>query len=634
MSAEEKRKFASLDFETFYSSKDKYSLKYMSVDEYLADPRFDAYLVAITWGDLCTFVGKPENAPWEHLHGAIVAAHNRPFDHAIYNKLKELGVIPEWVKPKEWICTADMAAYFRCTRRNLQVALDELLGIKISKDVRTQMDGKTYADAEAEGTLEGLLTYGGGDSEGCFKILTSYYDQWPERERIISRLNADAGMRGIFIDKETLEAGITKLRTVQFEAEKGIPWDWTGRKTPLSPKMFRAQCRDAGIPCPASVAEDSEECATWEAEYGDKYPWVAAMRDWRKAHILLKKLLTIQARLREDGTFPFSILYHNAHTARFAGASGFNMQNMNAELVHGVDLRGMFIPRPGNEFIIPDLSQIEPRCLNWFVGNKRFLDMCASGISPYEAHARDSMGWTGGNLADEDPKTYRLSKARILALGFGASWYKFIIMMRMYGISPYEIFDTEPTAAETNEFEEYLRGTRDAVHAEQFKTLDEKTRWTWVGAYLQVKDFREKNSAIFDLGRNLFMHLRMAASHKEKTHEIILPSGRPLTYFDPQWHGRDMKVRNSRNGPLKKIYPGKIIENITQATARDVFIESLIRLNEAYPLVFHVHDEGVHEGPKGKTDVELVKKLFTVTPDWLTGCPLDAKVKIVDRYLK
>jgi len=41
-------------------------------------------------------------------------------------------------------------------------------------------------------------------------------------------------------------------------------------------------------------------------------------------------------------------------------------------------------------------------------------------MSPYEAHARATMNWTGGDLKKENKAMYALSKARILSLGYGA----------------------------------------------------------------------------------------------------------------------------------------------------------------------------------------------------------------------
>ena len=77
------------------------------------------------------------------------------------------------------------------------------------------------------------------------------------------------------------------------------------------------------------------------------------------------------------------------------------------------------VPRPGKEFIICDLSQIEPRVLAWLCGDTVLLDQLANGVPLYEAHARATMGWTGGNLKKENAELYSLAKARVLGLGYG-----------------------------------------------------------------------------------------------------------------------------------------------------------------------------------------------------------------------
>ncbi|MGN0828102.1 MAG: DNA polymerase [Akkermansia sp.] len=101
------------------------------------------------------------------------------------------------------------------------------------------------------------------------------------------------------------------------------------------------------------------------------------------------------------------------------------MQNLHKGEHHGVDMRALFIPRPGHKFVISDLSQIETRVLLYLAGDTTQLEEIAKGTSPYEAHARASMGWTGGKLKEEDPGLYALAKARVLGLGFGCGKVRF-----------------------------------------------------------------------------------------------------------------------------------------------------------------------------------------------------------------
>jgi DNA polymerase len=89
---------------------------------------------------------------------------------------------------------------------------------------------------------------------------------------------------------------------------------------------------------------------------------------------------------------------------------------------------------------------------------------------------------------------------------------------------------------------------------------------------------------------------------------VRLPSGRCLWYFEPElvnegerfnriyYWGRDIK----KGGRWDRVetYGGKLVENITQAMARDVMAEAMLRLDEAgFNVNLTVHDEIVAPGP-------------------------------------
>jgi DNA polymerase len=228
--------------------------------------------------------------------------------------------------------------------------------------------------------------------------------------------------------------------------------------------------------------------------------------------------------------------------------------------------------------------------LAWLCEDHELLRQLHQGVPLYEAHARATMGWTGGTLKKENPELYALAKARVLGLGYGCGPAKFVEVARtMAGITI-----TPQVAART------------------------------------VESFRGSNRKIVALWNSLQNDFRRSAGGD---FVVELPSGRKLTYRDVSSAG-GWTARVERGGRRIPFYGGKLCENLVQALARDVFADSLLRLNrQGVHVVFHVHDEAVCEVPPD-TDPHEIERIMSITPDWLAGCPLAAEAVVTNRYCK
>ena len=122
-----------------------------------------------------------------------------------------------------------------------------------------------------------------------------------------------------------------------------------------------------------------------------------------------------------------------------------------------------------------------------------------------------------------------------------------------------------------------------------------------------------------------------------------------LSYYDPQ-----IKEKRTPWGAIKPCvtymsvnsmggykwerthtYGGKLVENITQAVARCMLSEAMLRVDKAgYPIVLHVHDEIVAEVPEDFGSLEEFETLMAKTPAWAEGCPIKAEGWRGKRYRK
>ena len=203
--------YFAIDFETYYDS--DYGITELGPWGYIHDKRFDPYLVAI-YGEEMAWVGHPKDFDWNFFSGLeeeyAFIAHNAPFDRQVFNRAVELGIIPAFVRPSAWYCTSNLSMYL-AVGRSLRDAAKNLLGIPLNKDIRDYMRGKTWADAVENGKDKELLAYGLSDAEKCYKIWTGFSHLWPQEERDVAEITFQQQVRGIFVDKNTVEKAIPEI---------------------------------------------------------------------------------------------------------------------------------------------------------------------------------------------------------------------------------------------------------------------------------------------------------------------------------------------------------------------------------------------------------------------------------------
>ena len=124
---------------------------------------------------------------------------------------------------------------------------------------------------------------------------------------------------------------------------------------------------------------------------------------------------------------------------------------------------------------------------------------------------------------------------------------------------------------------------------------------------------------------------------------IRLPSGRDLCYLSPRFvtnrFGSQgigyLAASASGKMELQETFGGKIVENCTQAIARDLLAHAMQNLEAAgYPIVFHVHDEAVMEVPIGQGSVEEACRIMAIPPRWAQDLPLRADGEEMAFYRK
>jgi DNA polymerase family A len=450
------------------------------------------------------------------------------------------------------------------------------------------MKGRKWASLSHIEKAE-IIAYNARDAELCLMLWTRYADKWPAAEQALSRQTIQMSHRGGRIDARRLDETINLATEIRERALIGVPWASSG--VVLSLPAARAHCTRVGIPAPDSFAEKSESLAVWESRFGNEHAFVRSLRDFRKANILLRKLQAMKRRIMPNGRMSYDLRYAGAHTLRWAGMGGLNMQNLAREPWNGIFLRGLLIPEEGKKFIICDLSQIEPRVLAWVAGDEALLEAMRNGLGFYDAMACSWGLWDSsrGPLKDGNPNLYNYCKSLTLGAGYGMGWRRFRSICAQRGI----IF----SAAEAQE---------------------------------RIARYRAKNPRVTALWRRLDHELQLQRRHGVA--RLSLPSGRSLTYPNLAWEKGALwaDLQTSEGLRRVKIWGGFVTENATQAIARDIFAEGLLRVEAAgLSIILHSHDEVVIEACQDVPREEVVR-LMTQCPTWIKGLPLGAEAK--DRY--
>ena len=277
-------------------------------------------------------------------------------------------------------------------------------------------------------------------------------------------------------------------------------------------------------------------------------------------------------------------------------------------------IRTAFIPSEGHRFIVADYSAIEARVLAWLAGEETTLTAFENGEDLYCATASAMFGMPvekhGANS-----ELRQKGKIAVLACGYNGSVGALKAMGALnMGLSKDELQPIVDAWRQAN------------PNIVQFwhEVDNAATRAISAGRPVTLRNlgFEKKSGMLF----------------------ITLPSGRRLTYVQPgigvnRFGGASITYWGqgvSRKWQKLETYGGKLVENIVQATARDLLAEAITRIeNAGHRIVMHIHDEVVIDEPinSGVTVADICA-LMNELPEWAAGLPIDAAGYKCGFYMK
>lgn len=638
-----------------------------------------AYWEDITSAPICVCWGI-DNEPlgeWIPEHGGIpddlrhalkhelVEAHNVAFEYSAFAN----SLVPKhgWLMPPDhhWRDTMAVAAYYA-----LPMGLDKLanaLGFQ-GKDpegarLMTKYSKLYLKTAKTEIPPEDLrkfIDYCRRDVE-IEQSISDYLGDLPERELPIFLLDFEINRRGIFLDLEGIEAAtaVVDQRSEDLEIEFR---DLTGLK-PTQRDKCMGWFKDNGLELENMQAEYLEEIIE-EGELPSG-PCRRALEIRLEINKASTKKLDAMARQRgKDGRARFQTRYHGALTGRTTG-TGFQPLNLNRGFPDGVEperLVGDIMYRdarwldvvygdamdavakasrhwiraePGNKIIAGDFVSIEAVVLACLAGEQWKIDAFANGVKIYEHMADKIYNLPPGTVTKKThPQERQDGKTGELAFGYqGAlgAWVKFDRSGRHSDERIIEI--CRAWRAEHPAIVSFWRGLEDA-------------------AIEAVRHPERQESSYRSIGFEM----------QDEWLSMILPNDKRIWYFKPQlrvamprWHQPAVKddcaagtcrckprpqltYMSQKEGQWKRVstYGGKLAENATQATAREILKPAERRAKAAgYHVILGVYDEIISEVPKDFGSTEEFTAIMMDSPGlWAKDWPISVDTWAGPRYKK
>lgn len=453
----------------------------------------------------------------------------------------------------------------------------------------------------------------------------------PDREWDFYHMDQRINDRGVRIDTELVTQAIAcDLMLSDAMTEKA--YALTGLENPNSVSQLKSWLTERGIEMESLGKKDVAAMIREIDKDGlDQEAMDMLKLRLQMAKSSVKKYQAAERYTCRDGRARGLFMFYGANrTGRFSGR-GIQLQNLPQNHISTLDearelvrmgafdmvesiygntpdilsqlIRTMLIPKEGCEFIVADFSAIEARVLAWEAGEEWRLDAFRNGADIYCASASQMFGvpvvkhGVNGELRQK-------GKVAELACGYQGGAGALISMGAL---------DMGLKESELPDIIESWRGSNEHI----------VTYWWDVerAATECVQTHEERR-----VGKLRFLFY-------SGTLWMVLPGGRKLAYLKPRlqpnrfgrmaltFEGMDSANKWSRG----ETYGGKLVENATQAIARDILAEAMWRMEQAgLEIVGHVHDEVIIEAPAGKYSVDEVCALMSKNPEWCRNLPLAA----------
>lgn len=683
-------RLVAIDFESFFSTKDGYTLTKMGPIEYIRDSRFSAQLMSYIVTDASTMtydrvrVAEHDNIPAVlaalrlDAPDVVTVAHNgNGFDFLILSEIYH--VVPriaiDTMCMERWTGVSriqneslkSMAKFFQC-------------GEKVEGTVIS--DGRNWPDDFTPDERTAFIQYCRNDTEQCFLSFKAMLPFVTADALLFSSITAKMACNPVLrLDDDMLTAYLNELSDKVTKARNDINkmfmfksdedflkairssasfvkmLELLGRKPPMKYSVAKSETKrkkleaegktnlseeDYAVYTPALAKSDLDFVAM-ASDADERVALLVRTRLENNSSIQRSRAETFHALAKSGRPMPVMLNAFKAHTSRYTAGNSegssdkLNLQNLSKRDPSQLTLRKAVQAPEGMALVACDSSQIEARILAYVANETELVDAFRRGADPYADLAEKIFQipsekiHKGAKSGDKKLKAYRnVGKTGILSAGYGVGWRKYADTLLRQGVRLSSDIDQHYEMAH---------------HAHNvYRASNPNIVAFWDTCQTVIKAMYLGYSGEFGgPNDNIFQYSVAPICGRDDVPTIIGPNKYTMRYFKLSC---EVSEKNNREeyyytrvkgkSELKtKIYGGALAENLCQYLAFALLQWQACRMTEqGIRLIANIHDSFLAICPEDEAEhtKSVMESCMSSVPDWLGDFPVACEAEIGKDY--
>ena len=683
-------RLVAIDFESFFSTKDGYTLTKMGPISYIRDSRFSAQLMSYIVTDASTMtydrvrVAEHDNIPAVlaalklDAPDVVTVAHNgNGFDFLILSEIYH--VVPriaiDTMCMERWTGVSriqneslkSMAKFFQC-------------GEKVEGTVIS--DGRNWPEDFTPDERTAFIQYCRNDTEQCFLSFKAMLPFMTADALLFSSITAKMACNPVLrLDDDMLTAYLNELSDKVTKARNDINkmfmfksdedflkairssasfvkmLELLGRKPPMKYSVAKSETKrkkleaegktnlsedDYAVYTPALAKSDLDFVAM-ASDADERVALLVRTRLENNSSIQRSRAETFHALAKSGRPMPVMLNAFRAHTSRYTAGNSegssdkLNLQNLSKRDPSQLTLRKAVQAPEGMALVACDSSQIEARILAYVANETELVDAFRRGADPYADLAEKIFQipsekiHKGAKSGDKKLKAYRnVGKTGILSAGYGVGWRKYADTLLRQGVRLSSDIDQHYEMAHHAHNVYRASNTNIVAFWDTCQTVIKAMYLGYSGEFGGPND-------------NIFQYSVAPICGRDDVPTIIGPNKYTLRYFKLSC---EVSEKNNREeyyytrvkgkSELKtKIYGGALAENLCQYLAFALLQWQACRMTEqGIRLIANIHDSFLAICPEDEAEhtKSVMESCMSSVPDWLGDFPVACEAEIGKDY--